>query len=130
MKKKKINKNSIQFFQPSRMFFYANNIFKKFTSEPSIVEIVQLKKILEVPLPALTLCSPIMAPIDYAPYGEFLQTRKTNKSLRNFSSDHQKKLAALSQACFLKKNNKEILCMEENVEDTVKYLEEGKTFDF
>lgn len=109
------------------MIFYARGIFIKWNYEPTIVQVIRLKNIREVPLPAMTICSPLMAKYDFASFGEFLKLQMNNESVEKFSTEEQKKLAALSQACFMRKYNDDPWNFDEYPVDTVKYLEQGKS---
>lgn len=108
------------------MIIYARGIFIKWYSDPIITHVKQTRNIRDIPVPSVTICSPLVAKADYAPYGEYLETQIQNKSYEKFLKEEQIKLAALSQACFMRKYHNDFGKLYEDPNNTVKYLEEGK----
>lgn len=110
------------------MIFYAQGIFVKYIYDPAITQVIELRNVRDIPVPAMTICSPLMAKADYAPYGEFLKAQKKNESFAKFSTEEQKKLAALSQACIKRRYFDDYKELNEEPKKTVKYLSEGMSF--
>lgn len=104
------------------MAFYGRDIVSKWMFDPDIIQITNYKNIREIPMPAVTICSPLLAQRTFIEYGKFYIDQETTKVLQELPSGEKKKLDALSQACFPRSYNYD----DENVSETVKYLEEGK----
>lgn len=111
------------------MSYYAKGVVVKFFERPDVGHEIHSRPIRDVPFPAVTICSPVMAKVDYTNYGRFKAFYKLNMSLeQEFSSDQQKRLSALVQACDFKDSVEGKL--EEDPDAIVKYLEEGKSRGF
>lgn len=110
------------------MSYYAKGVFLKFYEKPDIGREINSRPIRDVPFPAITICSPLIAKVEYTDYSMFKELLKSNKSLdQELSREQQKRLSALLQACDFKKDMNGQL--EEDPAGIVRYLDEGKDLD-
>lgn len=112
------------------MSYYAKGIFYRWINQPDIGQLIRSHPIRNIPWPAVTICTPLIAKRDYVNYGKFTKIQMSNGSLDNeFSSEEQKRLAAVLQACQIKESSLSNIKLEENPSESVKYLQEGKNFN-
>lgn len=67
------------------MLFYARGILMKWMYHPNIVHFKNYMSIREIPLPAVTICSPLVAKADFANYGKYFNAQINNESLDSLS---------------------------------------------
>lgn len=108
------------------MSYYAKGIIYKWINQPDVGHFTRSLPIRDVPFPAITICSPLTIKSEHADYEKFTRVRKANGSLDEvFSSEEQKKLSALIQACRVMETSLVGVKLKENPSEIVKHLEEG-----
>lgn len=115
-------------FSLAGMSYYARGIFYKLLSHPDVGHVELSKPIRELPFPAITICSPLIAKTDFVDYSKFLQIQEEGGSLQEgFSKEEQKRLSAMLQACGFKEKFINKTQIVEERKGIVRKLDEGRS---
>lgn len=108
--------------------YYAYGVYNKWSNEPDIEVTIKLKAMRDIPLPAITICSPLFLRDNLANYSKFYAEyqAENGKVIPKLTISEQNYLAAGVQACAPKSAGMALkACQDRTDKDIVKLLDES-----
>lgn len=109
----------------SGLIYYISRITSKYYFDPGIVIAEHQRQSHEIPLPAITICSPVVLRSNLTNLGNYYKTYKINKKIPNLSVSEKNFLAAKVQMCSYAFNIFDEGTKNRNERSVIKLLHQG-----